>query len=392
MRTSLEEYISKYGEEEGKKKFEINRKKAITLENMIAKYGKEEGYIRYNNFKLKLKNTKGFDNYKKTHPNVTIEEYKQLFNHTSLNSFIKKYGEEEGIKRFNLYRNKNSDSNKQTRLAYIEKYGKEEYKKTHCVSLENLIKKYGEEEGNKRWLKYLERQSFANSIEGYISRYGEDEGKQKWYEYIEKQRKSNKNGSEHFKYINSINYYINTYGEELGKIKYEEYKQKQDRSSLKYFLKKYGDKEIAYQKYKENCKKSAQKHHSYYSLQSQELFKSLYDFILLFDNNPDIQYAELNKEYSLYDENGKIKFYDFRYKNIIIEFNGDYWHGNPIIYKENDIVRGSITAKQLWEQDQYKKELAEKHNFNILYIWENEYENDKITTIKNILEYIKNHL
>lgn len=65
MRTSLEKYISKYGEEEGKKKFEINRKKAITLENMIAKYGKEEGYIRYNNFKLKLKNTKGFDNYKK---------------------------------------------------------------------------------------------------------------------------------------------------------------------------------------------------------------------------------------------------------------------------------------------------------------------------------------
>ena len=41
----------------------------------------------------------------------------------------------------------------------------------------------------------------------------------------------------------------------------------------------------------------------------------------------------------LLDENGKIKFYDFRYKNIIIEFNGDYWHGNPIIYKENDIVK-----------------------------------------------------
>lgn len=389
---SKEEYIQLYGEIDGIKKYESNKKKAITLENMIIKYGQEEGNIRYNNYLQKIYNTRGFDYYLKTHPTATLEEYKQRYNHTSKESFIKRYGEEEGNKYYSDFILKLSKSGKESRLKYIEKYGLDEYKRTHCISLENLIKKYGEEEGNKRWLKYLEKQSFANSIEGYISRYGEDEGKQKWYEYIEKQRKSNKNGSEHFKYINSINYYIDTYGEELGKIKYEEYKQKQDRNSLKYFLKKYGDKEIAYQKYKENCKKHAQKNHSYYSLKSQELFKSLYEYILLFDNNPDIQYAELNKEYSLYDENGKIKFYDFRYKNIIIEFNGDYWHGNPTIYKENDIVHSSIMAKQLWEQDQYKKELAEKHNFNILYVWENEYENDKITTIKNILEYIKNHL
>jgi len=43
---------------------------------MINKYGINEGTIRYNTYKQKIKNSKGFDNYKKKHPSATLEEYK----------------------------------------------------------------------------------------------------------------------------------------------------------------------------------------------------------------------------------------------------------------------------------------------------------------------------
>ena len=388
MRKSLNEYIQEYGEIEGKRKFEINKKKGITLENMINKYGINEGTIRYNAHKQKLKNSKGFDNYKKKHPNATLEEYKQRFNTVSRESFIKKYGEIEGEKRFNLYRERNSNSNKQSRLKFIEKYGIEEYRRTHCISKENFIKKYGEKIGLNKWQQYLNKQSFANSIEGYIFRYGEIDGQKKWQEYIEKQQNSNHNTSDHFKYINSIKYYIDTYGEEIGNIKYKEYCKKQDRCSLQYFLKKYKNKEDAYKKYKESCLKHIPKTHAYYSLISQELFYNLYQYILLFDEQPDIQYALLNSEMSLMDNDQKY-FYDFRYKNIIIEYNGDYWHANPNIYNESDIVFKSLTAKQIWDKDKIKKDLAEKNDYKILYIWDSDYQKDKFNTIKNILQFIK---
>jgi len=51
---TLEKMIEKYGEEEGRRKWEeMNKSKAITLENMIRKYGKEEGEKRYKKWKEK---------------------------------------------------------------------------------------------------------------------------------------------------------------------------------------------------------------------------------------------------------------------------------------------------------------------------------------------------
>lgn len=77
------------------------------------------------------------------------------------------------------------------------------------------------------------------------------------------------------------------------------------------------------------------------------------------------------------------KQYDFYIKkfNLLIEVNGDFWHANPVNYKENDKLnfgKGKIvTAKELWEKDLKKKKLAESSGHSILYIWENEIKSNK---------------
>lgn len=57
--------------------------------------------------------------------------------------------------------------------------------------------------------------------------------------------------------------------------------------------------------------------------------------------------------------------------NIIIEYNGDYWHCNPNKYKSNYFnQKKNMYAWQLWDQDKRKKELAEKNGHKLFIIWE----------------------
>lgn len=56
---------------------------------------------------------------------------------------------------------------------------------------------------------------------------------------------------------------------------------------------------------------------------------------------------------------------------IIIEFNGDHWHGNPEYFDQNKIVDskggtyGDRYRKTLW-----KKNLLEKHGYTVVSVWE----------------------
>ena len=61
---------------------------------------------------------------------------------------------------------------------------------------------------------------------------------------------------------------------------------------------------------------------------------------------------------------------------ILIEVQGDYWHGNPEIYKPEDIIsypnKIKTMAKDVWENDLIKKQNAESYGFSVIYIWESE--------------------
>ena len=73
--------------------------------------------------------------------------------------------------------------------------------------------------------------------------------------------------------------------------------------------------------------------------------------------------------------------------NMLIEFNGDYWHCNPAKYKANYFnVKLSMTAQQIWKRDADKKLLATENGYEFLTIWESDYRKNKAIILKKIIQ------
>lgn len=84
--------------------------------------------------------------------------------------------------------------------------------------------------------------------------------------------------------------------------------------------------------------------------------------------------------------------YDFiiHNKRILIEVQGDYWHGNPLLFNEDGLNgkrKLNETQKRKIKIDIKKKEFAESKNFNVVYIWESDINN---CDYKVLEETIKN--
>lgn len=61
--------------------------------------------------------------------------------------------------------------------------------------------------------------------------------------------------------------------------------------------------------------------------------------------------------------------------NLIIEIYGNYWHANPQIYKDNDILRtfkGNILASEIRRIDSDRMQKIEQAGYNTLVLWESE--------------------
>lgn len=83
--------------------------------------------------------------------------------------------------------------------------------------------------------------------------------------------------------------------------------------------------------------------------------------------------------------------YDFCYKHKIIEFNGDYWHCNPLFWKAdsfNSTIK--LYASEKWQKDEEKIKIAKKYNYDILVIWEYDFYNDKDKYLETCLNFITN--
>lgn len=82
--------------------------------------------------------------------------------------------------------------------------------------------------------------------------------------------------------------------------------------------------------------------------------------------------------------------YDFHLcdTKIIVEVNGDFWHANPLIYEENDVVNlpvNKLLAKDIWERDKKYIERAEENGYKVIEIWEH---NIKNLSDKELCKYI----
>ena len=82
------------------------------------------------------------------------------------------------------------------------------------------------------------------------------------------------------------------------------------------------------------------------------------------------------------------RIYDFKIKdkNILIEVNGSYWHCDPRLYKEDYINKKiGYSAKEVWEYDYLKTQLAQKYGHKIITVWELDI-NRSIDSVKKEVE------
>lgn len=60
--------------------------------------------------------------------------------------------------------------------------------------------------------------------------------------------------------------------------------------------------------------------------------------------------------------------------NLAIEFNGDIWHANPMLYKSTDLIKANMSfADDIWKKDLLKKKLCEEKNIKLITIWERDW-------------------
>ena len=257
---------------------------------------------------------------------------------------IDKYGEEEGNKRWEKYCKRQSETNtfeyKQKTYGWTEEEFKK-FNKSRAVTLKNLIKKYGEEEGNKKWNNYIEQQKLTKSWEYMVEKFG-----------IEKARKINKS-----KAI-TLEGLIDKYGEEEGNKRWENFLINRIKGVSKI---------------------------------SQTLFKNLDKYI---GKNHITYFDSKNSEYFISSKD-QIYYLDYYIKdlNICIEYNGGCFHGDERIYEDNEYCNPfdkSLTAKELREKDKERYEyLYKNYGIKTFVIWELDYDPNDFDYIEYITETLK---
>ena len=263
----------------------------------------------------------------------------------TLPHMIEKYGEEEGRKKWDEYCKRQAETNtfeyKQKKYGWTKRQF-DEYNSSRAVTLKNLIKRHGEEEGRKKWDEYCKRQVETKSWDWMVDNYG-----------IKKAREINSQ-----KAI-TLNNFIRKYGEEEGRKKWDEY----------ILTNTFGVSKI-----------------------SQRLFSKLDNYL---KNKYTTFYHNKNREYKVIKQNGSSYFLDYYIKelNICIEFNGSCFHGDDRIFEDNDYCNPfeqNKTAKELRERDRERyKYLYEEYGIKTFIIWESDYDEktfDYIQYINNVLK------
>lgn len=101
-----------------------------------------------------------------------------------------KYGEQEGRRKFEEYRARQAYTNSAEYMHETRGMTKQEwiaYNASRAVTLENLVKRYGEEDGHRRWREYCWHEAYAgNSLQYFIDKYGAEDGQKKYDELCKK--------------------------------------------------------------------------------------------------------------------------------------------------------------------------------------------------------------
>ena len=104
---------------------------------------------------------------------------------------------------------------------------------------------------------------------------------------------------------------------------------------------------------------------------------------------PEKKFAEMMKELKIPFEKQKVvgaKIFDFYIpsKNMLIEVDGDYWHGNDEKYKEK-----SAMQRRNIKNDTFKDVLAKGFGYKIERVWESDLKKNYLFTKNRFKELLK---
>lgn len=228
-----------------------------------------------------------------------------------------------------------------------------------------------------------------NTERSFIIKYGEKDGVKLFRE------KKLKDGKLHSP--RSVEYWIKKgFSVEDSKNKVSEF---QTKFSLVKCVEKHGEEEgkkIFFERQKK-WQQSLYKNgnlKSGYSKVSQDLFFELLKYYENIEELNYVMFAKKGGEFVLIGDEGFYR-YDFTdtLNKKIIEYNGDSYHANPSFFISTDTpnpFRKSITSEDIWKKDEVKIKLANRHNFDVLVIWDSEYRKEKDEVIKKCVKFLKN--
>lgn len=265
----------------------------------------------------------------------------------SLSTLIKRHGETEGNKKWDLYKAKQAHTNTFDYKQLKHGWGQDEfdsYNRSRAVTLGNLVKKHGEAKGILKYESYCDRQRETSTIEYLTSKFGDERTRE----------------------------ILDARGRRIS-----------------YFEKKFGNTAIdEFTKYKDSLRSTL-----YFSKVSIEFFETIIALNEL--TQYEMYYADNEYGIMYTDDLGNHSYYRYDFTipslKLIIEFNGDNWHANPKIY-ENDATPNpfnlNLTASDIWEHDKKKRLAAESRGFTMFYVWESEYKTNPSELYINVTNWI----
>lgn len=128
------------------------------------------------------------------------------------------------------------------------------------------------------------------------------------------------------------------------------------------------------------------------SKKEEQLIKNILNYI---DDTEKIHYQIKGKQFGVMSNQKKYYFYDFvdTKNKKCIQFNGNYYHANPKFYNK-DWINKKIgqTAETIWLNQQKKLNAIKDRGFDVLVIWQDEYDNNKEGTISLCVQFLKGNV
>lgn len=278
-----------------------------------------------------------------------VERNRKLVTY-GLDAAIMRYGEIDGVLRW-----KNTLSKKILTMKNSKKIRK--YRNGRTLS--EYQNRYGVEIGYNKWQERNQRQAYRFSVNFYKEKFGEELGTIEWGNYCDNMVKTTKNS------------FISRYGKIDGINRYKEFVERISYTQkIEYYVERYG-KDEGEIKYKEFLISKISNFKDKYSKISQDLFWSIYNLI---QDKENCYFYELNYEYIFYvwNKNLNIISVDFKYKNKIIEFDGDFWHSSD---KQKSI-------------DNNRDEFLMEKGYNVLRVKESDFVSNKTGVINECIKFL----